>query len=197
MNGKNSAPQCTSRYCPANSVADDTAPISGKMGRLGLIAPKNRDAATKEVIALKPAIDQSKRQMQADEALLNRNRELRRQMDERRALEMEKEYRGTIVNGAPEAAKMRLLLMLGKFQTLQVEYTYLSEYFDNCLKKMDQSNYDVSVIRESLVFDREDLKSSATCYTTALANVKKLKSVNVTTISDIVDGLSTVLKDLN
>jgi hypothetical protein len=191
MNGKNSAPQCTSRYCPVNTSADTEMVVTRKTKPV-----QTEEQAPADALASKPMIDMGKRQMQVDQALLNRNRELRKQLDERRALEMDKDYRGTIVNGAPEAAKMRLLLMLGKFQTLQVEYAFLSEYFDSCLKKMDQSNYDVSVIKESVVFDRDDLKSSATCYSTALANVKKLKSMNLAAVSDIVDGLSVVLKDL-
>lgn len=197
MNGKNVTPQCTSRYCPINSVTDEATVIpNGKGMGKKFITPKNDEPRTRDTIVVKPLIDPQRRQAQADETLINRNRELRQQMDDQRALQQDREYRATIVTGAAEAAKMRILLMLGKFQTLQVEYCLLSEYFDNCLKKTDQSSYDISVIRESLVFDRDDLKNSAMCYTAAIANVKKLKLVNFNAISDIVDGLSAVLKDL-
>jgi len=181
MNGKNAVPQCTSRYCPVNSSINTEA-----------CDPPVQESKLK----LAPVVNPEKRRIAADQSLLTRNRELRRQMDEQRTLQMEKSYRATIVTGPQEAVKMRILLMLGKFQTLGIEYSFLSEYFESCLKKMDQSNYDVSTIKEALVFDREDLKSSATCFTNAIANLKKLKTINFGPVSDLADGLSVVLRDL-
>lgn len=156
-----------------------------------------------------PAVDRNQ---------LNRNRLLRQQLDAKREADIEaEEYQefkrdqrrkaemeaarqmripASPSTGPPEAIKIRLLMMLRKFRDLSFEYKYLSQYFEACFKTSTASGIDNAVLESFLIFDKADLQDSPACYAAALRGIDRTTTTKYTSLGATVDGLATILKDL-
>lgn len=188
--GKNSEPECTARFCSANTTPTYQA------------NPSNPSNPTIRLLEPQPPVVMKieYRQEVIDNTHKDRNRQLRSQLDQAR---MQRElYRQTAETrkcaapNVPATAKIRLLILLQKLQTLHVDYALLSQYFTDCMKGMDQNSSDVAVISSALIYEKPDLVNSDACYANALAAIKKTQTTNFTLVSNMVDGLSEIANDL-
>jgi len=103
----------------------------------------------------------------------------------------------TSVNGA--TTKIRLVLTLQKLNSMSVPYSMVSQYFDSMLKELgpNHSNTNNSMFFQSiLVFDRDTLKDSNACYNNAINSIRSTQSTDYSLLTDIVDGLSSIVTDL-
>lgn len=181
MEGKNSnlGLTCQKKFCPVNSVSEDSMVPSKKQPPSDL--PNDRSLTT-------------------DPGLVKRNKELRRMKEallEAREDEIRHRYEKNTVTGPAEIAKLRLILTLQKYQSLNIDYTMISQYFADCIKPIDKGgDGNLDAIRDILIYDRDALKNSATCYASALNGVQKSRPGTFSGITDIVNGLADALKDL-
>lgn len=197
MKGKNSTSPCESKFCPANTSVESTFQIK-HCEDLKKPSPK---------LVFPPAnLEQdeiARRYTSVDETQLKRNRELRKALDRQRQQrdDSARKYQNYVVaepkvSGTAEASKIRLVLILGKLQQIGVEYKMLSQYFEECFKKLPENSHN-TIIESLLVKDKYDLEDSNACYTSAINGVKKTKSTDYSGISDIVSGLAQIVRDFN
>lgn len=181
MQGKNSGSglQCTKKFCAVNSDYD-AALVPAK------IVPPSNLPADKELTN--------------DPGMIQRNRELRRMKDALEAArqdEIRNRYQKNTVTGPNEIAKLRLILTIQKYQSLAIDYAMISQYFADCIKPLDLGgDGNIDTIKEILIYDRDALKNSATCYASALAGIQKCRPGTFSPIGDIVNGLADALRGL-
>ena len=77
-------------------------------------------------------------------------------LDAKRTHRQTAETRKCAAPNVPATAKIRLLILLQKLQTLHVDYALLSQYFTDCMKGMDQNSSDVAVISSALIYEKPD-----------------------------------------
>jgi len=99
-----------------------------------------------------------------------------------------------------ETSKIRLVLALEKLQEVGIEYSLLSQYFKNMLEqlmsKYPQHRTLAYTLQEMLVFDKQELRNSSSCYMDALSQIRKSSYINFSVVYDMVIGLSEILRDL-
>jgi hypothetical protein len=208
MQAKNNSDQeCNSRFCAVNTYA--TNQPAKKQPPPFKVTPQK--APTVKVTPQKPRYDasnndnySSQKLVPVDRNQLNRNRQLREQLDAKRELDLQStQLKETIVpiqimqaTGPPEAIKMRLLVIMGKFRDLNFEYKHLSQYFEACFKRIGLSEGDAAVLETFLIFDKIDLADSDNCYAVALKGIEKAPTTRYAKLSSVIDGLAALLKDL-
>lgn len=199
MRGKNSGASglCNKKFCP---VGSDDAPSPGQKIPPKKLALEDTSVVVNPTTDLRQLVDPSDGGdyailQQGDPATIARNRELRKQKElekRRQEDEIRNRYQKNIVTGVPEQAKVRLIIVLRGYQNLGIDYSVVSSYFDDCFKPFEKAgNFDLDPIKDFLVFDKNALKDSASCYATALAGVQASRSNVFAPIVDIIEGLAT------
>jgi|SRR5579885_633676 len=119
-------------------------------------------------------------------------------LHEKSAGEIKRDRRWTTASttgGTSGLTKMKLIMSLTKLQAMGVDYSLLSQYFDATIgptSSLDMNS--VAVFLQSvLIFDRDTLQNSGQCYSTALAAISKTQTTDYSSISDIVDGLVSII----
>lgn len=186
MKAKNADAVCQAKYCPVNN---NLPTVNIKHREQQPVNPKNDQIVKYDGV--------NGWEAQIDQATVMRNRQLRRIMDQQRQA-VRDQYNKQMVAGPAEATKIRLIMTLQKFQTLGIEYSLLNQYFTDCFKTTNSSmDYGTeTVISSMLVFDKLDLVDSNACYTAALASIRKTQTTNFAPVISVVDGLTSILKDL-
>lgn len=198
MYEKNSGAGCDSKFCPANTLtpydnefvhANPTKKYPKKIPKQLYYPPAN---TTEPPVMKLDSVDRSS---------LIHNRLMRQKLDEQRAKEedsLRRPYQKIVVAGGigqQEASKIKLILALEKLRDMGIEYELISQYFEKCFKSYQTNqSMDFTLIESFLVFDKNDLRDSATCYAMALSSIRKTKTTNYGVISDIIDGLADIVK---
>lgn len=207
MQGKNNHDsECNSRFCPVNTYAS-SKPATKQPPTVKIPAKPQKITTPTQ----KPRFDssnadeyRSQKFVPVDKNQLNNNRRLREQMDAKRQLDFEIEQSKAKPqpiqimqsSGPPEAIKMRLLVIMKKFRDATFDYKFLSQYFEACFKRIGLSEGDAAVLETFLIFDKIDLADSPACYASALRGIEKIATNRYQSLGSVVDGLSTILKDL-
>lgn len=207
MKSKNDSDQiCNSRFCPVGTyvsnqpVKKQTTPIKALPKQQQALVKPKFEASNDEDYSQQRLIPVDKNQLNR-----NRNRLLREQLDAKRQDELDyQQYKDSVKpvihvvepNGPPEAIKMRLLVMMGKFRDLNFDYKYLSQYFEACFKRLALPDGDAAILESFLIFDKIDLADSAQCYLVALKGIDKTQTSRYSKLGSVVDGLAAILKDL-
>lgn len=82
--------------------------------------------------------------------------------------------------------KIQLILVLQKLQSIGVNYSLLSQFFNSVL---GQDGFFPSI----LVFDDQTLKDSNSCYASALAAINKTRTTDYYPLNDAVQGLLNIV----
>jgi len=191
---KNTDDACVAKFCPVNSSTGpaETVPANPQHVQIKKRAtPAQYDPANADPVAQKL--------IPYDPEAVARNRALRRQMDLQRQQDeasLRNRYQTNIVvQGAPAATKIKLLLTLQKFKSIGIDYKMISQYFGDSVKQLPQTG-DVAVISSFLVFEKVDLADSNGCYDAAIAGLNKTTTTNYAAFASVVDGLSEIITDL-
>jgi len=208
MRSKNYEEPCISRFCAVNqAVATQTERVEvAAPRRQTKLVPANADSIAGKFIA----IDQSE---------IIKDRELRESIEARRHKEAQAHQRyqfnisqtrmtaqmkrvvGQIdpqqysaVDNA--ATKLRLAMVLPALQNMGLEYRFISETVEACFKGQDvDSDRNLSVIYSFLVYGKEELVDSATCYANAIRGVSRTTTTNYAAVTPIVMALVEIAKD--
>ena len=193
---------CNKRFCPINTqpsgVITPTPPAKTDIGvAVANKRPNNVPSVDPNQVdrnrQLRYIMEENEARRYRQEAMARKQQieaEDRRLMQER-SFTMDRSY---MAKGNQEASKLRLLITLQKLQAMSVTYTYVSDYFTNCLKGMSQTG-DIAIISSILIFDKYDLVNSDTCYTTAITAIGKTTTTNFGVIYDAIESLSLIVKD--
>lgn len=164
MRSKNSGQTCESKYCPVGSNEDT------------LLVPSD------PILIDKSRYYAPVRKM---EHVVN--------PDDVYRSEIRNRYQKNIVAGGAEASKIKLIIVLQKLQEMGVEYSLLSQYFQDSFKKETRAG-NIDVIESILVFDKTELLDSNDCYARALAGIKKTRTTDYSIVAETINGLVDILK---
>jgi len=189
--------QCNGRFCPVGD--DDTSATT-----LTLVKKKVNSADKKELEIVDPTDSNDSYQIvrPIDPNNIDRNRQLRKQRNEQRMKEQadirNKYQNKNPVGGPADIIKLKLQVTLKKYQGLQIDYSMVSDYFDNSFKAIEKTgNWDLDTLRDILVFDKATLTDSSACYARALLGVQKVRSITLQSIADIIEGLVETIKSFD
>lgn len=103
---------------------------------------------------------------------------------------------GNVVSGVLEKSRLTLIVALTKFQNAGYDYSFVSQYFADCIKTLGvNQQFDTDPLEAVLIFDKDTLKDSAACYQAAIDGIKKIRVQYLTPITDFIDDFASILRN--